>query len=287
VLHGLLTASSVDLATGEERASGDLVQPGVRNGLPLRAARGDCVVLRDAALADDVTATLRALDAERGWPVTARFDVASGRATLAHAEPAVLSPVALVRVLATRVADGRLARDAALHRLTAEALASDGTFVIASTPPAPIARGLAASPGVAAGRLATPDDFRHASPDPRIVIVDDAAPEDAMAIRAAAAVIATSGGLTADAAIAARALRKPCVVSAPVRLGDRDQPARGDWVTVDGASGSVYIGALPTRWSPTSSYAAAILDWIRPHGAETLAQALDRARNPVPQGAGS
>jgi pyruvate,orthophosphate dikinase len=278
MLHGVVTASSVDPVTGEETASGELLEAGARRGIPIRALRGDSLGSRHPAVADRIAAQLRELDAKHGGPVTVIFDVHSDQATARESRLADLSPAALVRVLVTRVGDGRLTRADAIARLPVDALAANGVATLAVAAPSPVARGLAASPGVASGRLAVPDDFATPSADPRIVILDDAAPEDAMAIRAAVAVIATSGGLTADAAIAARALRKPCVVSATVRLGDRDQPARGDWVTVDGSGGGVYIGALPTRWTPTPGPAAQIVEWLALQPDETLDAALERAK---------
>ena len=240
------------------------------------------------ALAHRVAQKLRELDTADRWPLVACFEVRDDVELLARVEPAPLSPSALVRVLVERVRDGRLTREDALTRVTLDALAATTSrALVAPTAAPPIARGLAASPGVAAGRLATPEDFARACADPRVVIVDDAAPEDAMAIRACVAIIATSGGLTADAAIAARALRKPCVVSTPLRPGDRDHPARGDWITVDGTSGAVYIGVLDTHWAPATTFAAELIAWLAPRDGEAPGDALLRAQRAIGQAAGT
>lgn len=279
---GVLIATSVDPVSGEENAQGELQVAGARAALPFRAARGESLLTREPERAARVQATLRALDAEHGGPVRAWLELGADTETVTRVEPAELSPLALARVLVERVEDGRLTRAEAFERITPAQLESTGTFTLAlETPPPPLARGLAASPGAAAGRLALPDDA-GAEP-PHVLVIDDASPEDAPAIRAAAAIVATSGGLTADAAIAARALRKPCVVSAPLALGATAATALGAWVTVDGSSGAIYPGALPTRWTASSPFAATLRTWLGPDPLEPPAAALLRARAALAQ----
>lgn len=283
MVSGTLHVASVDPVSGEETASGELMTPGARGGMPFRAARGESITTRAPELATRIATRVRALDAEHGAPIRARFEIADDQESLATCEPAALAPAALVRVLVERVDDGRMTRAQAIARITPTELEAAGTFVIEGDVPTAIARGLAASPGAAAGRLSLPADFAHASSDPRIVVVDDAAPEDAMAIRAAVAIVATSGGLTADAAIAARALRKPCVVSAPIRLGDRAGPSRGDWVTVDGTRGEIFAGRVPTRWTPSGRFAAEFVRWLACGPDERPGDALLGAKNAAAQ----
>lgn len=108
-----------------------------------------------------------------------------------------------------------------------------------------LARGIGASPGRARGPLAlAPERVREGD----VFVCVEGAQEDAAAIRAAAAVVATRGGVTGDAAVMARALRKPCVVACPgvtldraaraLRFGEREL-REGDVLEVDGATGEV------------------------------------------------
>jgi pyruvate,orthophosphate dikinase len=284
-LVGTLTVTSVDPVSGEELASGELLDAATRRATAFRAVRGESITSGHPELAARISDRLRALDGEHGRPVRARFEITGGNETLASVEPAPLSPSALVRVLAERVRDGRLARDAALARITPVELEATGTFMLGASRPAPFTHGLAASGGAASGKLALPADFEREDPEPRVLVIDDASPEDASAIRACVAIVATAGGLTADAAIAARALRKPCVVSTPLRLSDRDGAARGHWVTVDGSTGNVYLGALPTTWTPATPFAAEVLAWLAPEDDERPSAALVRAQRATAQAA--
>jgi pyruvate,orthophosphate dikinase len=230
-------------------------------------------------LVDRVAPIAAALDRALGAPVQARFVIERGVPWLVSVHPARLSPDALARTLVRRVGDGRLTREAAIASLTPDTLEAAGKFELETDGSTEIARGLAASPGAASGRIATSAAGVTGATDgdPRVIVVDDAAPEDAAGIRAASAIVATSGGLTADAAIAARALRKPCVVSAPIRIGPGELSI-GDWITVDGTTGAIHRGRLPVRWRPSTPEAAAILGWLEPRDGESPAQSLAKTR---------
>lgn len=284
-LRGVLVLTSVDPVTGAELVSGELAPIGAR-AIPFRSTRGESVLTRAPELAERLAQQLAALDREHGRPVRVRIEIGEHGERVEAVETATLGPIALARVIAERCAAGRVQREAALAWISRGDAEGMGIFALTTAPAAAHARGLAASPGCAAGRLALPDDVVAAKDgEPRVVVVDDASPEDAAALRASVAIVATSGGLTADAAIAARALRKPCVVSAPLRLGEPGGPARGDWVTVDGGRGEVHLGVLATTWTPATPHVAEIAGWIGLTPGESLARALERLENSAQAGA--
>lgn len=127
-----------------------------------------------------------------------------------------------------------------------------------------VARGLAASPGRATGKIGlTSAQVRAfvAAGEPAVLIRNDTSPEDVPGIEAAGAVVTSTGGLTGDAAIVARALGKPCIagcrglhvdyVAGEVRIAPdwhADPPGEalvlrvGDVVTVDGTAGTLSAG---------------------------------------------
>lgn len=278
MISGDLTVHSVHQITGEEVITGELRRDGARP-IPFTSTRGDSVKSLVPEIAAELERQVRAFDRQHDAPVETVFRLVAGNATLVRVTLATLWPAAHARMLVERVQASRITRAAAIARITPAELAACGALVLDATSQRPIAQGLAASPGTAVGRLALPVDVESATDsDPRVLVIDDATPEDAVAIRAAVAILATSGGLTADAAIAARALRKPCVVSTPLRLADPGGPARGDWVTVDGSAGEVYSGALPTTWTPSSPFAAELITWLQPAASETPMEALLRAQ---------
>ena len=119
-----------------------------------------------------------------------------------------------------------------------------------------IARGIAASPGAATGKLVFTSDAAQASAargEACILVRRETAPEDIRGMHSAAAVLTERGGMTSHAAVIARGLGLPCVVGASdMRLDTRDRRltasdgrvfGEGDVVTLDGSKGEALAGA--------------------------------------------
>jgi pyruvate,orthophosphate dikinase len=122
----------------------------------------------------------------------------------------------------------------------------------------PLVTGLPASPGAASGMAVfDPDvaEVRAARGDAVILVREETTPEDFHGMVAARAILTSRGGMTSHAAVVARGMGKCAVVG--VRDIEIDHEHRefrsngavvreGDWITLDGASGRVFIGDLPT-----------------------------------------
>ncbi len=114
-----------------------------------------------------------------------------------------------------------------------------------------LATGIGASAGVATGHLAYSDSFiseRRSRNEPYVLVAHALTKEDAPAAMGAVAIVTTTGGITADAAVMARALGKPCVVSASLKLvGQTLRDAKGSTFTegvevrVDGLAGEIHV----------------------------------------------
>jgi pyruvate,orthophosphate dikinase len=122
----------------------------------------------------------------------------------------------------------------------------------------PLCVGLPASPGAASGMAVfDPDVAEHrAASGARVILVrDETTPEDFHGIVAARAVLTARGGMTSHAAVVARGMGKCAIVGCKeihvdlehrrFRVGDTTI-SEGDWLTLDGATGRVYSGDLPT-----------------------------------------
>ena len=163
------------------------------------------------------------------------------------------------------------------------AIAGDETFLVQSRPittltstqqslPAPATRlgrpllqGLAASSGIAAGKvriLTSPQEGKLLQPG-EVLVAPMTNPDWVPTIRRAAALITDGGGMTCHAAIVARELGVPCVVGARTATSTlRD----GELVTVDGARGTVYEGEVTPAGETVPAVAArpAVTDAIEP-----------------------
>ena len=118
------------------------------------------------------------------------------------------------------------------------------------------AKGIAASPGAAVGRIVFSSQAAQASAargEPCIMVRRETAPEDIRGMHSAVGVVTERGGVTSHAAVIARGLGVPCVVGATgIRLDSKEKRlvaadghvfGEGDLITVDGTTGQVLAGA--------------------------------------------
>jgi pyruvate,orthophosphate dikinase len=139
---------------------------------------------------------------------------------------------------------------------------------------ASIASGLPASPGAAVGQVVfTAADAQQWHRDGRSVILTrtETSPEDVGGMDAAEGILTSTGGMTSHAAVVARGWGKCCVAGAgEVRI---DYSAKrfdvngrvvkeGDWISLDGTSGEVYLGRLPTVSAKLSGDFKKFMTWV-------------------------
>jgi pyruvate,orthophosphate dikinase len=121
-----------------------------------------------------------------------------------------------------------------------------------------IAKGLPASPGAAVGRIVLSADEAEsrAKAGEKVVLVRiETSPDDIHGMHAAEGILTARGGMTSHAAVVARGMGKCCVAGCgalridigakEVRVGGHVLNA-GDWITLDGATGEVFRGEVPT-----------------------------------------
>jgi pyruvate,orthophosphate dikinase len=121
------------------------------------------------------------------------------------------------------------------------------------------ARGLAASPGAASGQVVfTADDAVSWKKKGKTVILvrDETSPDDIHGMSVSQGILTATGGMTSHAAVVGRQMGKPSIVGcAEIMLDDelnsfkvgKERIKEGDWVSIDGTSGEVYLGQIPTQ----------------------------------------
>lgn len=235
---------------------------------------------RAAGAFGEVAQVVAQLERAMATPIEAELALENGALHLLQVRPSVLAPQGQVTATVALVEHGVLDRLAAFRRIDLATLLRAGTSslpddeALRSAGAIELGRGLAASPGVAAGRLMlrTSDALRGSEAGPIVLVRSDASPEDAPAVRVAAGVATLAGGLTSHAAVMSRALGRPCAVSVDnLRIDERagvlhagaHQVAIGEWVTVDGGSGRLLRGQIAPRWSTRNAAATKLLTWAR------------------------
>ena len=187
------------------------------------------------------------------------FTVERGTLYLLQTRTGKRTATAAVRVATEMVEEGLIDPETAVLRVPPDQLGQLLHPIIdVSIRAAPIAAGLPASPGAASGiAVFDPDvaEQRALAGTSVILVRDETTPEDFHGIVAAKAVLTARGGMTSHAAVVARGMGKCAVVGAKdmhVDLQKRQFTvgdvtiSEGDYITVDGASGKVYRGDLPT-----------------------------------------
>jgi pyruvate,orthophosphate dikinase len=136
-----------------------------------------------------------------------------------------------------------------------------------------LSKGLPASPGAASGAVvfsADEAESRAGKGEAVILVRIETSPEDIHGMHAARGILTTRGGMTSHAAVVARGMGRPCVAGAggiSVDYGGQTLSAggktvnAGDVITIDGATGEVFIGHVPMVEPSLSGDFATLMQW--------------------------
>ena len=187
------------------------------------------------------------------------FTVERGKLFLLQTRTGKRTAAASVRIARDMVDEGLISSAEAVQRVNADHL--DQLLHPVIDPGAratPLVTGLPASPGAASGVAVFDADeavSRAATGDAVILVREETTPEDFHGMVAARAILTTRGGMTSHAAVVARGMGKCAIVGARDITVDAEKRHfqangtrvdEGDWITLDGASGRVFLGDLPT-----------------------------------------
>ncbi len=140
-------------------------------------------------------------------------------------------------------------------------------------PRSALAKGLPASPGAACGAVvfsADEAESRALRGEAVILVRVETSPEDIHGMHAARGILTTRGGMTSHAAVVARGMGRPCVAGAggiTVDYGAQTLSSAGktvnagDTVTLDGATGEVFVGAVPMIEPKMSGDFGTLMEW--------------------------
>jgi pyruvate,orthophosphate dikinase len=185
-----------------------------------------------------------------------------------------MNAAATVRTSVEMANEGLIPRERALLRVKPEQLEQ---LLYPRLDPrhkeAPIAQGLAASPGAASGKIVFDADRAEAQGklgEKVILVREETKPEDIHGFFAAQGILTSRGGKTSHAAVVARGMGKPCVAGAEgiaidiqlrkAVVGDHVLH-EGDMITIDGSTGEVYIGEVSRIEAEFSAELETLLRW--------------------------
>jgi len=221
--------------------------------------------------------TCKNLEKHYQEPQDIEFTVEQGRFYLLQTRAAKMNAMAMVKCSVDMVKEKLITKERALLRLQAEQLEQllHNTIDKNAKGFAQLAQGIAASPGAASGIVVF--DVKKAvemgeSGSKVILVREETKPEDVPAFFSSLAILTSRGGKTSHAAVVARGMGKPCVVGCSELKIDYDAKNcqangrtinEGDTITVDGSSGAIFIGKVPTIEPKITEDFKTILNWAQ------------------------
>ena len=247
-----------------ENAQGEDVVAGIRNTLPLSALKEI-----NKPVYDELRAIMRKLETHYRDMCDIEFTVERGKLWMLQTRVGKRTAAAAFRIATQLLGEKLITRDEALGRVTGDQL----TQLMfpqfdAKAEKELIARGMAASPGAAVGKIAfdNAQAVEAAEKGIKTVLVRrETNPDDLPGMVAAEGVLTARGGKTSHAAVVARGMGKTCVCGAEslvidaaagtVTIGDLVLTA-DDTIAIDGQTGEIFRGEVPVTDSPVTTYLA-------------------------------
>ena len=247
-----------------ENAQGEDVVAGIRNTLPLSALKDI-----NKPVYDELRGIMRKLETHYRDMCDIEFTVERGKLWMLQTRVGKRTAAAAFRIATQLLGEKLITRDEALGRVTGDQL----TQLMfpqfdAKAEKELIARGMAASPGAAVGKIAfnNAQAVEAAEKGIKTVLVRrETNPDDLPGMVAAEGVLTARGGKTSHAAVVARGMGKTCVCGAEslvidaaagtVTIGDLVLTA-DDTIAIDGQTGEIFRGEVPVADSPVTTYLA-------------------------------
>ena len=278
-----------DPSTGENsyygefliNAQGEDVVAGIRTPQTLtkiaREEMGESALSMEEALPEvygELAQTFDTLEAHYRDMQDIEFTVEQGKLWMLQTRTGKRTARAALKIAVDMAEAGQISRDEALLRI--DPLSLDQLLhptLDANAPRDLVAMGLPASPGAAIGEVVfSSDEAEEMKKAGRKVILVrvETSPEDIHGMHAAEAIVTARGGMTSHAAVVARGMGTPCVSGAGQIRIDYDAQEfsvagrivkKGEIVTVDGATGQVFAGAVDMVQPELSGDFAKVMAW--------------------------
>ena len=302
---GTGVAFSRDPATGENKlygeflmnAQGEDVVAGIRTPQTI-----DQLHETNAAAYDQFAAVAKNLEKHYKDMQDMEFTIEQGKLYMLQTRNGKRTAQAALKVAVDMVNEGLCTKEEALLKIdpnSINALLHPRFDEAALKKAKPVATGLAASPGAGCGAVyfTAEDVKKHAKNGPTLLVRSFTSPEDIEGMAAAKGILTATGGRTSHAAVVARGMGACCVAGCGALRIHEDEKYltigdirvnEGEVMSIDGNTGNVYVGAIPTVDATISGDFAVVMGWadsIRKLHVRTNADTPRDAANAVRLGA--
>ncbi|MBR4702669.1 MAG: pyruvate, phosphate dikinase [Oscillospiraceae bacterium] len=276
---GTGVAFTRDPATGEKKlmgefltnAQGEDVVAGVRTPMPI-AQMAD----KFPQAYEQFVAVCRTLEDHYRDMQDMEFTVENGKLYMLQTRNGKRTAQAALKIACDLVDEGMIDEKKAVSMIEPRNLDTllhpqfDASALKAATP---IGKGLGASPGAACGKVVFTADDAVAWNDrgEKVILVRlETSPEDITGMKAAQGILTVRGGMTSHAAVVARGMGECCVSGCgEIQMNEEKKEftlggktyREGDLISIDGATGYIYDGIIPTVDAEISGYFGRIMGW--------------------------
>ena len=275
---GTGVAFTRDPSTGEKKlygeflmnAQGEDVVAGIRTPQTI-----DQLKEANKAVYDEFVSFADKLEAHYRDMQDMEFTIERGKLYMLQTRNGKRTSQAALRIAVDLVEEGMCTKEEALLKIDAKQL--DSLLHPQFEPDAlkaaePVANGLAASPGAACGAVYfTAATTKAASANgPVLLVRNETSPEDIEGMDAAQGILTATGGRTSHAAVVARGMGTCCVAGCgAIRINEAEKYLtvngqrvnEGEFMSLDGTTGNVYIGKIPTVEATVSGDFATVMGW--------------------------
>ena len=278
---GTGVAFTRDPSTGEKslfgeylmNAQGEDVVAGVRTPVPISTLQK-----QNESIYNEFVSVCNKLESHYKDMQDLEFTIEHGKLYMLQCRSGKRTGPAAVRIAVEMVGEGLISKDEAINRVTGSHLDQllHPRINPDSIPSAILlAKGLAASPGAAVGKVVfdadtAADKGKGGNGDQVILVRDETNPDDVHGMLAAQGVLTARGGKTSHAAVVARGFGIPCVAGAEaleVNATNRQfhveghTVKEGDIITLDGSTGNIYLGKLDLIAPEVSGAFGDLMSW--------------------------
>ncbi len=202
------------------------------------------------------------------------FTVQQGKLWMLQTRTGKRTAKAALKIAVDMAQEGLITRETAVKRIEPGQL--DQLLHPSLDPDAPrtiLGRGLPASPGAAAGKVvfSAEDAENWSAKGEKVILVRiETSPEDIGGMHVAQGILTTRGGMTSHAAVVARGMGRPCVSGAgEIRIDYKAKQLacagksikEGEVITIDGSTGEVFVGAVPTVQPELTGDFGTLMEW--------------------------
>ena len=204
------------------------------------------------------------------------FTVEHGKLFMLQTRNGKRTPAAALKIACDLVDEGMIDEKKAVAMIeprSLDTLLHPQFDAVALKKAAVMGKALGASPGAASGKVVfTAEDAKAwAERGEKVVLVRlETSPEDIEGMKAAQGILTVRGGMTSHAAVVARGMGKCCVSGCGAIVMDEENKQftlsgktyhEGDWLSLDGSTGNIYDGAMPTVDASVSGDFGRIMGW--------------------------